>query len=90
MEEESGRGSGRVRLFVRNRGSGRVKVSPGRVGSKKSDPWTTLQCGAFVADFLINTCCIPSGPYDFMQSPQEGQVSTLSNNNLLWYCLKRY
>ena len=23
-------------------GSGRVKVSPGRVGSKKSDPWTTL------------------------------------------------
>ena len=23
-------------------GSGRVNVSPGRVGSKKSDPWTTL------------------------------------------------
>ena len=35
-------GSGRVRLFVGNRGSGRVNVSPGRVGSKKSDPWTTL------------------------------------------------
>ena len=46
MGEESGRGSGhgsgRVRLFVSNRGSSRVKVSPGRVGSKKSDPWTTL------------------------------------------------
>ena len=26
-------GSGRVRLFVCNRGSGRVNVSPGRVGS---------------------------------------------------------
>ena len=24
-------------------GSGRVNVSPGRVGSKKSDPWTTLR-----------------------------------------------
>ena len=35
-------GSGRVRIFVGNRGSGRVNVSPGRVGSKKSDPWTTL------------------------------------------------
>ena len=32
MGEGSGRGSGRVRLFVSNRGSGRVKVSPGRVG----------------------------------------------------------
>ena len=42
MGEESGCGSGRVRLFVGNRGSGRVNVSPGRVGSKKSDPWTTL------------------------------------------------
>ena len=40
--EGSGHGSGRVRLFVGDRGSGRVKVSPGRVGSKKSDPWTTL------------------------------------------------
>ena len=36
-------GSGRVRLFVGNRGSGRVNVcGSGRVGSKKSDPWTTL------------------------------------------------
>ena len=42
MEEGSGRGSGRVRLFVGNRGSGWVNVSPGLVGSKKSDPWTTL------------------------------------------------
>ena len=31
MGEGSGRGSGRVRLFVGNRGSGRVNVSPGRV-----------------------------------------------------------
>ena len=36
------RAAGRVRLFVGNRGSGRVTVSTGRVGSKKSDPWTTL------------------------------------------------
>ena len=35
-------GSGRVRRFVGNRGSGWVNVLPGRVGSKKSDPWTTL------------------------------------------------
>ena len=35
-------GSGQVRLFVGNRGSGWVNVLPGRVGSKKSDPWTTL------------------------------------------------
>ena len=49
-----------------------------------------IQCGSFVADFLINTCCIPSGPYDFMQSPQEGQVSRLSDNNLLSYCPKTY
>ena len=33
MGEESGRGSGRVRLLVGNRGSGLVSVSPGRVGS---------------------------------------------------------
>ena len=37
-----GRVAGRVRLLVGNRWSGRVNVSPGRVGSKKSDPWTTL------------------------------------------------
>ena len=43
MGEGSGRGSGRVRLFVGNRGSGRVNVSRGRVGSKESDPWTTLR-----------------------------------------------
>ena len=35
-------GSGRVRLFVSNRGSGRVGSTFCRVGSKKSDPWTTL------------------------------------------------
>ena len=42
----SGRTAGRVgvRLFVGNRGSGRVNVSLGRAGSKKSDPWTTLRC----------------------------------------------
>ena len=34
-------GSGQ-RLFVGNRASGRFNVSPRRVGSKKSDPWTTL------------------------------------------------
>ena len=35
-------GGGRVRLFVGNRGSGRVHVSPGRgrVVSKRCDPWT--------------------------------------------------
>ena len=47
MEEGSGRGSGRFRLFVGNRGSGRVGsgqrfAGSARVGSKKSDPWTTL------------------------------------------------
>ena len=36
-------GKGRVRLFVGNRGSGRVHVSPGRVGYKKSDPLSTLK-----------------------------------------------
>ena len=40
-----GRAAGRVRLFVGNRGSGRVNVSAGRVRSKKSDPWTTLGQG---------------------------------------------
>ena len=35
-------GSGRVRLFVGNRGSGQRFAGSGRVGSKKSDPWTTL------------------------------------------------
>ena len=35
-------GAGRVRLLVSNRGSGSVNVLPGRVGSKKTDPWTTL------------------------------------------------
>ena len=41
MEEGSGRGSSQT--FCRNSGSGRVNVSPGRVGSKKSDPRTTLR-----------------------------------------------
>ena len=35
-------GSGRVRLLVSNCGSGRVGSGFCRVGSKKSDPWTTL------------------------------------------------
>ena len=48
MEEGSGRGSGRVgsgETFCRQSrvGSDRVNVSLGRVGSKKSDPWTTLR-----------------------------------------------
>ena len=42
MGEGSGLGSVRVRLFVGNRGSGRVNVSSGWVESKKSDRWTTL------------------------------------------------
>ena len=33
-------------------GSGRVNVSPGRVGSKKSDPWTTLGSLDFRAEHL--------------------------------------
>ena len=37
-----GLGSGQVRLFGGNRGSGRVNVSPGQVGSKEIDPWTTI------------------------------------------------
>ena len=43
MGEGSGRGSGRVRFFVGNRGMGRVGSSFRRVGSKKSDSWTTLR-----------------------------------------------
>ena len=43
-------GSVRVRLFVRNRGSGRVNASPGRVGSKKSEPWTTLINSSYYID----------------------------------------
>ena len=35
----SGSGSGRVRLFVGNRGSGRVNVSAGRVGSRVQEKW---------------------------------------------------
>ena len=43
-----GRAAGRVesgQTFCRQSrvGSSRVNVSPGRVGSKKSDPWTTLR-----------------------------------------------
>ena len=82
MGGESGRGRvGSGQTFCPQ---SRVGSGQGFVGSKKSGPWsTTLQCGAFVVEFLINTCCIPSGPYDFMQSPQEGQVSRLSDDNLL-------
>ena len=55
MGEGSGRGSGRVR--VGNRGSGRVNVSPGRVGSgpMKSDPWTTLHCMSACAVKISST-----------------------------------
>ena len=46
MGEGSGRGSGRVRLFVVNRKSGRVGSTFRWVGSKKSDgsdPWDTYR-----------------------------------------------
>ena len=45
---EKGRAAGRVGSDIlsaiagRVGSSGRVNVSPGRVGSEKSDPWTTL------------------------------------------------
>ena len=48
MGEESGRRSGRVRLLVSNRGSGRVNILPGRVQEKwpvdncVSEIWSTL------------------------------------------------
>jgi len=46
---EKGRAAGRVRLFVGNRGSGRVTISRvSRVGSKKCDPWTTLKLTNFI------------------------------------------
>ena len=36
------------------RGSGRVNLSPGRVGPKKSDPWTTLVIDIkFIKKFLL-------------------------------------
>ena len=41
--EGSGLGSGRVRLFVGNRGSGRVGSTFRPFESKKSYPWTTLR-----------------------------------------------
>ena len=45
---KKGRAAGRVgsgQTFCRQSpvGSGRVNVSPGRVGSEKNDPWTTLE-----------------------------------------------
>ena len=51
-----GLAAGRVRLFLGNRGSGRVNVSPGRVGSKKSGPWTTLgsTTALIISDLLAN------------------------------------
>ena len=60
MGEGSGRGSGRVRLFVGNRWSGRVGsgqrfAGSGRVGSKKSDPWTTLPQCQMVHRYNIST-----------------------------------
>ena len=44
MGEGSSRGSGRVGSDFLSAFAGRVNVSPGRVGSKKSDPWTILCC----------------------------------------------
>ena len=37
-----GQAAGRVGSDFLSAIAGRVYVSPGRVGSKKSDPWTTL------------------------------------------------
>ena len=42
MREGSGHGLGRVGSNFLSAIAGRVNVSPGRAGSKKSDPWTTL------------------------------------------------
>ena len=55
-----GRAAGRVgsdRLFVGNRGSGRV--GSGRVGSKKSDPWTYCERHSHIevhADYYVVVC----------------------------------
>ena len=47
-------GSGRVRLFVGNRGSGQVGSMFRRVGPKKSDPWITLVIDIkFIKKFLL-------------------------------------
>ena len=64
-----GRAAGRVRLFVGNRGSGRVgsgqrfsgsgRVGSGRVGSKKRDPWTTLGCFA-IKIYKTHLLCVRS------------------------------
>ena len=46
MGEGSGRGSGPVRLFVRNRGLGRVNVSPSRVRSGRvQEKWPVDNSG---------------------------------------------
>ena len=42
MREGSGHGLSRVGSDFLSAIAGRVNVSPGRAGSKKSDPWTTL------------------------------------------------
>ena len=51
-----GRGLGRVRLFVSNRRLGRVGSTFRLVGSKKSDPWTTLNCALLLCVF--NNCVV--------------------------------
>ena len=59
MGEGSGRGSGRVGSHFLSAIAGRVgsgvNISPGRVGSEKSDPWTTLCRAAGVSVFDVLT-----------------------------------
>ena len=44
----NGRAAGRVGSDFLAAIAGRVNVSPSRVGSKKSDPWTTLWQTSFI------------------------------------------
>ena len=53
MGEGSGRGLDRVESDFLSAIAGRVNVSPGRVGSKKSDPWTTLSLLSKISPLLI-------------------------------------
>ena len=61
-----GVGSGRVRLFSAI--AGRVNVSPGRVGSKKCDPWTTL---SRTGNFKLHSTGISEGKDSIQVSLQQ-------------------
>ena len=81
--ERSGRGSSRVGSdFCRKSrvGSGRVNVLAGRVGSKKSDPWTTL------VQSLSGELTIPS----HVQSGFMSEEYTISKNDLSIFCQWNY